>query len=408
MTMKFTPAFRFLVLFGFALFAASLHAGDARWLSSWSTTVMPEPAEKHDLPLADATLRQVVHVSLGGDEVRIRFSNAFGRTPVSIRAASVALAGAQGTLAGPAAKLSFGGREFATIPVGASLVSDPVKLAVPSQTSLAISIQLGGAIPPTLSYHGGSRTTSYLQPGNAVLAETLPEAKRFVGWIFIAGVDVRRTDAEAATLIVMGDSISDGYGTTTDRNERWPDELLRRWNAEGNRAPLGLANVSLGGNRLLRDGLGPNVLARFERDVLTQAGAKWLLLAVGINDIGTRVDARKNGHDYATADDLIAGYRQIIARAKAHGLRVYGATMTPYTGADFYWSEDGEADRQAVNAWIRESGEFDAVVDFDAAVRDPAKPERLAAEYDCGDHLHPSIAGYKRMAEAVDLALFAR
>ena len=257
-----------------------------------------------------------------------------------------------------------------------------------------------------LTAHGGSRTTSYLQSGDALSAVSLAEATKFTRWYFINGIDVVAPLA-AAAIVMLGDSITDGYGTTPDHNTRWPDELVRRLQVRPDTAGIGVLNVSIGGNRLLRDGLGPNTLARFERDVLGQTGARWVVLLNGINDIGTRLAARKEGADYASAADIIAAYEQILVRAHSQRLKVIGGTIIPYAGAGFYWSADGEADRQQINHWIRTSGRFDAVIDFDAALRDPAHPDHLAAPFDSGDHLHPSTAGYRRMAEIVSLDIFA-
>jgi lysophospholipase L1-like esterase len=253
--------------------------------------------------------------------------------------------------------------------------------------------------------HPGSRTTSYLQAGEATSAPDLPAAVRVDHWYYVNGIDVT-ADRAVGAVAILGDSITDGRGSTTNGNDRWPDNLARRLQARPETARVAVLNHGIGGNRLLRDGLGPNALARLDRDVLAQPGVRWLIVLEGINDIGTRVAARAKGEPAATAEDIVAAYEQIIARAQARGVRVYGATILPFEGASNYFTPDGEADRQKVNHWIRTSGRFDAVIDFDAATRDPQKPERLAPAVDGGDHLHPSAAGYRVMAEAVDLALF--
>ncbi len=211
-------------------------------------------------------------------------------------------------------------------------------------------------------------------------------------------------------MSVLGDSITDGRGSTTNGNDRWPDVLARRLQASPATAQVAVLNAGLGGNRLLRDGLGPNALARFDRDVLAQAGVRWLIVLEGINDIGTAAGAREKGEPAATADDIIGAYAQIIERARAHDIRVHGATIMPFEGFTYagYYTPEGEADRQRVNAWIRASGLFDAVIDFDAATRDPERPPRLSAAVDGGDHLHPSAAGYRIMGESIDLKLFSR
>jgi lysophospholipase L1-like esterase len=395
------------LVFTLQLLVLPLSAGPARWIGTWATAPLAEPADKEKLPLDGATLRQIVHVSLGGDTLRLRISNAFGETPLVLRGAHLALAAAGGaTEQGTDHALTFAGQAGVTIPPGASYLSDPLEFALPPQGDVAISL-LFDHVPVTLTMHGGSRTTSYLQAGDALAATALPDATKFTRWYFINGIDVVSVSPDAAALVVLGDSITDGHGTTTDGNDRWTDTLTRRIQQQKDLPPVGVLNLGIGGNRLLRDGLGPNALARFDRDVLGQAGARWLFVFEGINDIGTRIAARKHGADFASASDLIAAFNQIIDRAHAAGLRVLGATITPYRGADFYFTADGEADRQTINHWIRTSGRFDAVVDFDAALRDPAHPDRLTPEFD-DDHLHPSLAGYRKLAETVDLSLLAR
>ena len=378
----------------------------AHWVGTWATAPLPESAAQDQTPLAGATVRQVVHVSLGGSQVRVRFSNAFGGGPLSFHGAHIALAAPDGGVRpGTDRSLRFAGQAAVTIPPGASFLSDPIDFALAPQVDVAISIYLDH-VPEALTGHPGSRATSYLQIGDALGAPALPKATRFTRWYFINGIDVLAANPQAAAIAILGDSITDGHGCTTDKNDRWPDDLVRLLQARAGTADCAVLNEGIGGNRLLRDGLGPNALARFDRDVLAPPGVRWLVMFEGINDIGTRLKAREQGVNYASAADIIAAYEQIIARAKFHGIRVIGATITPYAGAGFYWSADGEADRKTVNEWIRTSGQFDAVIDFDAALRDPKDPARLAAVLDSGDHLHPSVAGYKVMAESVDPALF--
>jgi len=377
-----------------------------RWVGTWATAPLPEAPGADTPALAGATFRQVIHVSLGGSQVRLRLSNAFGASALTLHGVHLALAAPDGALQpGTDRALTFSGRPTVTIPAGASFVSDPLDFPLAPQADVAISIHFA-QLPEKLTAHPGARTRSYLQPGDALAAAALPEAKTSTRWYFLSGLDVLTDAPRAAALVLLGDSITDGYGTTTDRNNRWPDEFVRRLQARPDAPALGVLNLGIGGNRLLRDGLGPNALARFDRDVLAQSGARWLLVFEGINDLGTRLDARKKGGDFASAEDLIAAFRQLIARAHSRGLRVIGATITPYEGAGFYFTPDGEADRQKVNDWIRHSGSFDAVADFDAALRDPQNPSRLAPEFDSGDHLHPSLAGYARLAAALDPSLF--
>jgi lysophospholipase L1-like esterase len=375
------------------------------WVGTWATSPFPEPAAKEQLPLAGATLRQIVHVSLGGNRLRLRLSNAFGTTPLALDGAHLALAGPAGAIE-PATDrpLRFNGQTSVSIPPGAVMLSDPLDFELPPLADVAVSLHLQ-KVPATLTAHPGSRTTSYLQAGDAVAAAALPEARKVVCWYFINGLDVLAAPP-AAAVVALGDSITDGRGSTTDHNDRWTDALARRLQAGLGTARVGVLNQGIGGNRLLRDGLGPNMLARFDRDVLVQTRARWVIVQAGINDIGTRIGARKQGEPFASPADIIAAYEQLIDRAHTQGLQIVGTTITPYAGADFYWTADGEADRQTVNAWIRTSGHFDAVVDFDAALRDPHDPSRLAAAFDSGDHLHPSPAGFVEMARVVDLGLF--
>ncbi len=393
------------IMVWFAGFALEPSLASADWVAAWATAPRDELAAVDKNPLAGATLRQVVRLSVGGTQLRLRLSNLFGTTPLILRGVHLALAGPAGTIRpGSDRALTFGGAPAVTLPPGAVAVSDPVAWELLPQTDLAVTLQCQ-AVPATLTMHHGSRTNSYLVPGDALAAPTLPGATKIEHWYFLGSVDVLPA-GPAAAVAVMGDSITDGFGCLTDQNTRWTDALVRRLQARPETARIAVLNLGIGGNRLLRDGLGPNMLGRFERDALGQAGVRWVILQVTINDIGTRLEARKRGEPFASAEEFIAGLGQLATRAHARGVRIYATTITPYTGADFYWSADGEADRRRINDWIRTSGAFDAVIDFEAALCDPARPDRLAAAYDRGDHLHPSLAGYRRLAEAVDLGLF--
>jgi lysophospholipase L1-like esterase len=392
--------------------AAQTPGGDGQqWIGTWmSAQQLVEPGNLPPSPsLADTTLRQVVHVSLGGKTVRVRLSNEFGRAPLTLVSGRIARS-AGGSAIDPATDraLTFGGRTSAAVPEGAVMLSDPVDFDLPALSNLAVTVHVRGA-PPDVTGHPGSRTTSYLQAGDAVAAAALPAAASVDHWYFLSGVEVR-APRDAGAIVILGDSITDGRGSTTNGNDRWPDVLARRLQASPATAQVGVLNAGMGGNRLLRDGIGPNALARFDRDVLAQAGVRWLVVLEGINDLGTAAGARAKGEPAATADDIIAAYGQIIERARARGIRVYGATIMPFEGFTYagYYTPEGEADRQKVNAWMRTSGRFDAVIDFDAATRDSANPRRLSPAVDGGDHLHPSAAGYRIMGEAVGLKLFAR
>jgi lysophospholipase L1-like esterase len=291
--------------------------------------------------------------------------------------------------------LTFDGRPSVTIPTGAPMVSDPMDFDLAPLSDLAVTIRVQDPTKAITS-HPGARCTSYLAGGDKLAEPDLSQASRTPHWYYLCGVDVDA--AGAAAVAILGDSITDGRGSPTDGNGRWTDHLARRLREGDGTAGVGVLNEGLGGNRILNDGLGPNALARLDRDVLSQPGVRWLIVLEGINDLGTRS---------ATARELIAAYDQIIVRSHARGIRVYGATILP-CGRSFYSTPELEAERQKINAWTRESGRFDAVIDFDRATRDPDAPARLSAAVDGGDHLHPGPEGYKIMAAAVDLTLFRR
>jgi lysophospholipase L1-like esterase len=373
------------------------------WVGTWACS--PQLAEGDNLPPApgftDTTLRQIIHISIGGAQIRVRFSNAFGKTALTILAARVAKpAGASAITDGTDKALTFHEQNTVTIPAGALMYSDPVAFDVPGLSDLAITIYLHG-VPDGITTHPGSRTTSYLAAGNFVSNPNLPEARRVDHWYFLNGVDVTG-ESSAESLVVLGDSITDGAKSTSNGNARWPDELARRLQAE--RKPIGVLNEGIGGNRLLLDGIGPNALARFDRDVLSQTASHWLIVFEGVNDIGM---CTKDCNLDSLSQQIIAAYEQIIARAHSHKIRVYGVTITPFNGF-VYYNPDAERARQTVNSWIRAAGHFDGVIDFDSAARDPRHPSQLAPEADSGDHLHPADGGYKLMGDAVDLKLFSK
>lgn len=389
-------------------FAADSRNGSGRWTTAWvSAQQLTEPGNMPPSPgLGGQTLRQIVRPTLGGTCVRVTFSNVFGDGPMKIAEAHIARsAGGSAIEPGAEGALAFDGTPSVTIEAGASRISDPLPFAVAAHVNLAVTIHFD-SVPDALTGHPGSRTTSYIQPGNTVSALSLPDARRTDHWYVLSGIDVW-TESRARAIVVLGDSITDGRGSTTNGNDRWPDILAARLAATPATADIAVLNQGIGGNRLLRDGLGPHALARFDRDVLAPAGVRWLIVLEGVNDLGTAVDSRARKQPAATAADLIAAYRQIIVRAHSHGIRVYGATIMPFEGFTMYSTPESEADRQTVNRWIRTSGEFDGVIDFDEATRDPTHPTRLAAAWDSGDHLHLSPAGYRTMADSIDLGLFA-
>jgi lysophospholipase L1-like esterase len=351
-------------------------------------------------------LRQIVLVSIGGPSIRVRFSNTFGATPLVISSAHVAVSAGAGAIRPDSDKaLTFNGQTSVTIPAGAPAYSDPLDFNLAPLSDLAITIHVDAA-PQAITTHQGSSATSYLQSGDAVSSADLSSAMHIPHWYFLEGVDVKSPRA-AGAVVTFGDSITDGAFSKQDANSRWPDDLARRLAANKKTSGVGVLNEGIGGNRLLHDIAGPNALARFDRDVLAQSGVRWLVVLEGINDIGYITTAAARNEQPPTSQDLIAAYQQIILRAHAHHIRVYGCTILPFEGAHYY-TPQGEVVRQAVNKWIRSSGAFDAVIDLDAATRDAQDPAHLKAGADSGDHLHPGDAGYKVMADAIDLKLFMK
>lgn len=408
------------VFLALAFCAGALPAGAAQgrtnWVGSWAASEqIPEPnnALASD-DLRNSTLRQIVHLSIGGKLLRVHISNAFGTAPLDLTSVHIARpVSTASPQIDPSTdrSLAFSGRPDVTIPAGAEYISDPIAFVAPPQSNLAITLHIDEP-PKGETGHPGSRATSYLVHGDHVADADLPDAMKFDHWFNVGGVDVS-APADAAAIVALGDSITDGHASTTNGNDRWPDDLARRllapMTAKAAR-PLGVLNEGIGGNRLLLDGLGPNALARFDRDVLAQAGVHYLIVMEGINDIGSfarQGDQPQSGHD-ALVERMIGAYEQMVLRAHAHGIRVLGATLTPFAGSAYYKPGPlSEGDRETVNRWIRAAGHFDAVIDFDKALRDPQRPEQLLPAYDSGDHLHPSPAGYRAMAAAIPLAYFA-
>jgi lysophospholipase L1-like esterase len=374
------------------------------WVGTWAASPQMPPDEAASPNSPDAgfnnqTVRMIVRVSIGGQELRVRFSNAFGSAAVTLGAAHVALAGkGEAILPGTDRALTFNGQPSFTIPQGAMVLSDPVDLEVPALASLAVSVFLPTATGPATWHALGKQTTFSSAPGDFTSSADMPAPKTAESWFWLSGVDVLASE-RAAAVVALGDSITDGAASTLDANHRWPDILAEKLVSRRG-PPLAVLNEGISGNRLLRDVAGPNALARFDRDVLAQDGVLYLIVLEGINDIGwPHIPDAKYAGDAVTAEDMIAALRQIAERAHAHGIRVYGGTLTPFGGA-FYETPDGEAEREAVNQWIRTSGAFDRVIDFDKVTRDPDHPEQFLPAYDSGDHLHPSDAGYEAMGRA--------
>jgi lysophospholipase L1-like esterase len=331
-------------------------------------------------------------------------SNSFGYGPVRIDAVQVAKAAGNGAiLPGSSLPLTFGGRSWVVLPPGARISSDPVAFDVRAQADLAVSLYVEGDSGPTTSHPIGLRG-AWLAPGDQVAAEKLAGATLFRSYLWLDGIDVVATP-RAAAIIAFGDSITDGFSTTPDADTPWPSILARRLGAQRGGAPRSVINMGISGNRVLREGAGSSGLARFDRDVLSRPAARWVLLLLGINDIGFSAIPGLPSSEKATAEDIIAGYQMLISRARLHGLSIIGATLTPFEGVNTYTAAT-EQMRQQVNQWIRKSRQFDAVVDLDLATRDPGHPTRLRPEFDSGDHIHPNDTGNRAMAEAVDLKLF--
>lgn len=381
--------------------------GGQHWVGTWAAAQQMPSEDAASANSADAgfdnqTVRMILRVSIGGEELRVRFSNVFGSAAMKIGDAHVALAGSGAAIVpGTDRSLTFSGHESFTIPPGAIVLSDPVRLHVAPLANLTVSVFLPEATAPA-SWHALGRETTYIsEPGDMCASVDLGNAKTTTSWYWLSGVDVLANE-RAAAIVTLGDSITDGAYATLNENRRWPDVLAEQLAARSDAAvaPLAVLNEGISGNRLLHDVDGQNALARFDRDVLSQDGVRYLIVLEGINDIGwPHMQGGKYAGDAVSAEEMIAALRQIAERAHAHGIRVFGGTLTPFVGA-FYETPDGEAERQTVNQWIRSTGAFDGVIDFDKATSDPKQPEHFLPVYDSGDHLHPGDAGYDAMGRA--------
>ncbi len=383
------------------------------WVGSWATApATPWPVMEgfpdSAITLNDQTLRQVVRLSLGGDQIRVRLSNTFGDTPVTIGDAQVALRVSDATtVADSTFPITFAGNTSVSIPPGALVLSDPISMAVEPLQELAVSLYFPEELTASTVHPLGLQTSYISEPGDHAAASEFPVASTTESTAYLTGIDVAATP-ESSAIVALGDSITDGFGSTSGAYGTWPDVLANRLVVAG--LPRSVLNEGIGGNRLLSDSpsdfgmaFGESALARFDRDVLGQAGVEYLVVFMGINDIGMgMIDPSQ----VRSSAEMITALNQVIERAHERGITVIGGTITPYEGADYY-SPEGEATRQEVNAWIRTSGAYDEVVDFDAVVQDPAQPTRIQAEFDSGDALHINDAGYTAMAEAISLDWFA-
>jgi lysophospholipase L1-like esterase len=381
------------------LFAAS------HWVGTWATA--PQLVEVKNMPpapgLTGNSLRQIVRVSVGGKKIRLKFTNAFSQGPVTMKEVQVAVsAGGSGIDAKTSKVLKFNGRTKVTMSPGSALVSDPIGFTLKPRMDVAVTIYFEET-SPTTSGHPGSRTTSYVLAGNATTVRDFTGAAETDHWYVLEGMEVL-APAKTAAVAIIGNSITDGRGSDTNKQNRWPDILSERLLLNPSTKHVGVLNLGIGGNCVVRGGLGPTALNRYDRDILGQQGLRWVVVFVGVNDIGGTPNTQE-GAD-RTYDRLIEAYQQFIDKAHAKGLKVYGGTIMPFKGNSYY-SEFKEACRNKVNAWIRAAGHFDACIDFDQCMQDPNDRASLPADMDFqNDFLHPNADGHRKMGEFVDLKLF--
>jgi lysophospholipase L1-like esterase len=394
----------------FVFLLATSVAGNAQsapgpqWVGTWAASPMLAVGGFTVHPFAAVTLREVVHVSNGGEQVRVRFTNEFGLDGLTISDAHVAQsAGGSATKDGTDHALTFGGASSVRIPPGAAMYSDPVALAVPALSDVAVSFYLPSQVMRGETFHSFADQDNFVADGDVAGAATLLSPATLQSWYFLDGIDVNAVEGSRA-VVTLGDSITDGALSTKNANSRWPDALAARLKQEHGLEQVSVLNEGIGGNRVLNDVAGPSALARLDRDVLAQDGVRYVIVLEGINDIG-RLAHLTAPEDDVTAELLEEGLKQIADVAHVHGIKAIGATLTPYGGAG-YSSEKGQQVRKDVNNWIRTSGTFDGVIDFDQITRDPQNPDRFNPAFDSGDHLHPGDAGYKAMGEGIDLKLF--
>jgi lysophospholipase L1-like esterase len=410
----------FKTLLGAAFAAASLLSGcgsdddsaSSRAYATWAaspsdynatnTTTGVTPTA---LTFTNKTLRHTMQTSLAGDQLRVRFSNVFGKAALAIAGAHVALATGGAAIDASSDKaITIGGQQAFSVPAGTEAWSDPVPLSTSANANLAVSVYVSAATPAA-TYHALGRQTTYIVDGNQLAAPTITGAETRQNYFWVNGIDVY-SQRDANVLVPFGDSITDGFNSTVDANRRYPNVLARRFSADASAKPVSVVNAGISGNRVLTDTSGPKGVDRFERDVLGQSGVTHTIILLGINDIG--FCGLFGAAQCVTADQITAGLASMVDKAKARGVKVYLATLTPFKGTTIagYYNDAGEVKRQAVNAWIRANKAVDGVIDFDKAVQNPADPLSLLPAWDSGDHLHPNDAGYEAMANSIDLALF--
>jgi lysophospholipase L1-like esterase len=384
-------------------FAPAAALSGQQWLGTWAAS--PEGQASVKAVSTGTTYREIVHTSTGGAGVRVVVTNEFGHEPLTIGAARIASSRGGATIETSTSKvLRFGGQDSVTLPAGTMAVSDAVAMELPALTDVAVSLFVPAQRISQFTVHSYALQTNYVSAGNVIDASTQTAAKEVSSWYFLKAIEVEEEDVARGAIVALGDSITDGAASAPNANGRWPNVLAARIQADKTLSGLSVLNAGINGNRLLHNGYGESALMRLDRDVLTQAGVKYLIVLEGINDIG-HIVTPTSSDPAKTAPSIIRALQQIAVRAHTHGIKVIGATITPYESCK-YSSPEGEKMRQAVNDWIRTTKDLDSFVDFEKIVRNPAHPTRLLPAYDSGDHLHPNAAGLRAMGSGIDLGLF--
>jgi lysophospholipase L1-like esterase len=391
----------FVILMSSHVACSGQDAGTA-WVGTWAAAPIGGAVNAGQPNPDNVTYRNIVHISIGGAGLRVQLTNEFGATSLKVGAAHIAISAGHGAIqSGSDHDLTFSGHSSVVIPAGAFVISDPLNMPVTALADMAVSIYLPSQPIRMTTCHTYALSTQYVMKGDATAATTADNSSSISAWCFLKGIDVLTNSADhAAAIVALGDSITDGSQSTPDANHRWPDILAARLAQDPQTAHIGVLNEGIGSNRVLHDGYGQNTIARFDRDVIAQSGVKYLIVLEGINDIGRQEAEEKIG-----ADDLINGMTQLVIRAHQHGIKVIGATLTPYIGF-VRATPEGEQIRQTYNQWVRMGGVFDGTLDFDKVVRDPAHPDTFLPEYGASDHIHPNDAGYKAMGDTIPPSLF--